>query len=119
MTTIPAQACRTIVSTIRKSAELTGYSCWPKPTPICWQTCIWIPATPDQIAHGKHLVNDYGCASCHEINGIKRPENFAPELTKIGSKPANQLAFANGVPHTLYDYLRREDQAARAHLGLH
>ena len=33
-------------------------------------------ATPDQIAHGKRLVNDYGCASCHEINGVKRPENF-------------------------------------------
>src|SRR5207244_12488376 len=37
------------------------------------------PATPEQIAHGKRLVTDYGCASCHEIGGIKKPENFAPE----------------------------------------
>lgn len=62
-------------------------------------------ATPEQIAHGKRLVNDSGCASCHEVNGLKRPENFAPELTKIGSKPVNQLVFARGVEHTLYAYI--------------
>jgi len=72
------------------------------------------PATPDQVDHGKRLVNEYGCASCHEINGIKRPENFAPELTKIGSKPVNQLAFAAGVPHTLYDYIDAKIRQPRA-----
>ncbi len=72
------------------------------------------PATPEQIAHGKRLVNDYGCASCHEISGVKRPENFAPELTKIGSKPVNQLAFAPGVPHTLYDYIEAKIRQPRA-----
>jgi mono/diheme cytochrome c family protein len=71
-------------------------------------------ATPEQIEHGKRLVNDYGCASCHQINGIKRPENFAPELTKIGSKPANQLAFAPGVRHTLYDYIEAKIRQPRA-----
>ncbi len=62
-------------------------------------------ATPEQIEHGKRLVSDSGCAACHEVNGVKRPENFAPELTKVGSKPVAQLAFAPGVKHTLYDYL--------------
>lgn len=71
-------------------------------------------ASPQQIEHGRRLVNDYGCASCHEINGIKRPENFAPELTKIGSKPVNQLAFAPGVPHTLYDYIDAKVRQPRA-----
>lgn len=71
-------------------------------------------ATPGQIAHGKRLVNDYGCASCHEINGIKRPENFAPELTRIGSKPVNQLAFAPGVDHTLYAYIGAKIRQPRA-----
>jgi len=71
-------------------------------------------ATPEQIAHGKRLVSDYGCASCHEISGIKRPENFAPELTKIGSKPVNQLAFAPGVSHTLYDYIGAKIKQPRA-----
>ena len=63
------------------------------------------PATPEQIAHGKRLVSDYGCASCHEIAGIKKPENFAPELSRIGSKPVTQLVFLPGMQHTLPDYI--------------
>src|ERR1035438_1166813 len=42
------------------------------------------PATPERVAHGKALVTERGCASCHEINGIKKPTNFAPELTVVG-----------------------------------
>ncbi len=57
------------------------------------------PATPAQIEHGKKLVLENGCASCHEINGIKKPENFAPELSRIGSKPLSQLLFVAGVEH--------------------
>lgn len=62
-------------------------------------------ATREQIAHGKTLVTEYGCASCHEINGIKKPENFAPELTRLGSKPITQLVFLPGMAHTLPDYI--------------
>lgn len=72
------------------------------------------PATPEQIAHGKRLVGDYGCASCHEINGIKRPENFAPELTRVGSKPVAQLVFVAGMPHTLADYIGAKIRQPRA-----
>jgi len=63
------------------------------------------PATPEQIAHGKTLATEFGCASCHEINGTKKPENFAPELTRVGSKPTNQLIFLPGMAHTLPDYI--------------
>jgi len=62
-------------------------------------------ATPEQIGHGKRLVSDYGCASCHEIAGIKKPENFAPELSRIGSKPITQLIFLPGMRHALPDYI--------------
>jgi mono/diheme cytochrome c family protein len=62
-------------------------------------------ATKEQIAHGKALVNERGCASCHEINGIKPPDNFAPELTTVGSRSLAKLVFAPGVAHTLPDYL--------------
>jgi len=62
-------------------------------------------ATPEQIAHGKRLVSDYGCASCHEIARIKKPENFAPELSRIGSKPIPQLIFLLGMQHTLPEYI--------------
>ena len=62
-------------------------------------------ATPAQIAHGRQLVTEYGCASCHEINGVKKPENFAPELTRIGSKPTSQILFTTGMKHTHPDYI--------------
>ena len=71
-------------------------------------------ATPQQISHGKMLVNEYGCASCHVINGIKRPDNFAPELTRIGSKSLSLLAFPAGVPHTLADYISAKIRNPRA-----
>ena len=72
------------------------------------------PATPEQIAHGKLLVTDYGCASCHEISGIKKPENFAPELTRIGSKPISQLIFVAGMRHSLPDYITGKLRQPRA-----
>ena len=71
-------------------------------------------ATPGQIAHGKRLVSDYGCASCHEIAGIKKPETFAPELSRIGSKPITQLIFLAGMQHTLPDYIAGKIKHPRA-----
>jgi cytochrome c1 len=72
------------------------------------------PPTPQQIAHGKLLVMNYGCASCHQINGIKKPENFAPELSRIGSKPTTQLLFLPGMPHTITDYIAGKIRAPRS-----
>src|SRR5262249_20380541 len=62
-------------------------------------------ATPEEVARGKTLVQEFGCAACHETSGIKKPANFAPELTRIGSKPVNQLIFVAGMRHTLPDYI--------------
>jgi mono/diheme cytochrome c family protein len=64
------------------------------------------PATPAQIAHGKTLVTERGCASCHEIQGVKKPDNFAPDLTVVGSESLAKIVFAPGVAHTLPDYLQ-------------
>ncbi len=72
------------------------------------------PSTPQQVAHGKRLVSDYGCASCHEIAGIKKPDNFAPELSRIGSKPITQILFLAGMPHTLPDYIAGKIKQPRA-----
>jgi len=72
------------------------------------------PATPDQINRGKLLVTEYGCTSCHEISGIRKPDNFAPELTRIGSKPSSQLIFAPGIEHTLPDYISGKLRQPRA-----
>jgi len=71
-------------------------------------------ATPEQVAHGRRLVSDFGCASCHEIAGIRKPENFAPELSRIGSKPVTQLIFLSGMQHTLPDYIAGKIKNPRA-----
>ena len=71
-------------------------------------------ATPNQVQHGKALVTEYGCASCHEINGIKKPENFAPELSRVGSRSLAVLAFPEGVPRTLPDYIEAKVRNPRA-----
>jgi cytochrome c1 len=71
-------------------------------------------ATPQQVAHGKRLVSDYGCASCHEIAGIKKPENFAPDLSRIGSKPVTQLVFLPGMQHALPDYIATKIKQPRS-----
>jgi mono/diheme cytochrome c family protein len=72
------------------------------------------PATAEQIDHGKRLVNERGCASCHEINGVARPDNFAPELTLVGSRPLAKILFAPGMPHTLPDYIAAKIRQPRS-----
>ena len=63
------------------------------------------PPTPQQIAHGKRLVSDYGCASCHEIAGIKKPEELRP-----GAQPHRQQA-----DHAAYFPARDAAHPARLH----
>ena len=70
--------------------------------------------TPEQIAHGKLLVTEYGCASCHEIRGIKKPDNFAPELTRIGSKALTQIIFLPGMQRALPDYVSAKIRQPRS-----
>ena len=71
-------------------------------------------ASNEQIQHGKTLVNDLGCASCHTLNGVKRPDNFAPELTEVGSRRLARLQFAPGVPHALADYIAAKIRQPRS-----
>jgi len=68
------------------------------------------PATPAQIANGQKLVKERGCTSCHEIEGMSKPENFAPDLTGIGSSSLARIVFAEGVEHTLPDYMEAKIQ---------
>lgn len=62
-------------------------------------------ADADSIARGKKLVTESGCAACHEINGVPTPQNFAPDLTRVGSRPLAQVVFAPGMKHDLPHYI--------------
>jgi len=94
-------------------ATLSGFLLAKKDSDLLTNVHLDAP-TPEQIAHGKRLVSDYGCASCHEITGIKKPENFAPELSRIGSKPVTQLIFLPGMQHALPDYIAGKIKNPRA-----
>jgi mono/diheme cytochrome c family protein len=64
------------------------------------------PATnADSVARGKKLVTEDGCAACHQINGVNPPQNFAPDLTRVGSRALAQVVFAPGMKHNLPDYV--------------
>jgi mono/diheme cytochrome c family protein len=72
------------------------------------------PPEPSQIAHGRALVIERGCAACHVVNGISQPDNFAPDLTRVGSLSLTRVAFAGGTPHTLPDYLAAKIRQPRS-----
>jgi cytochrome c1 len=71
-------------------------------------------ASPQQVAHGRKLIVELGCAACHEINGVQKPENFAPELSTIGSKPLTQIVFLPGMEHTVASYIVAKIRQPRA-----
>ena len=66
------------------------------------------------VARGKKLVADYGCTACHRVNGVNPPESFAPDLSRIGSKPLFQVGFIRGMPETLPDYIAGKIHDPRA-----
>jgi cbb3-type cytochrome oxidase cytochrome c subunit len=57
------------------------------------------------IFSGKKLVQNYGCYSCHSIEGMDSIEPIGAELTEIGSKTTHQLDFGFvKIPHTPWDW---------------
>src|SRR5450755_1931289 len=73
-----------------------------------------LPSDAQSVARGKKLVSDYGCTACHRINGVNPPESFAPDLSRIGSKPLFQVGFLRGMPETLPDYIAGKIRDPRA-----
>ena len=82
--------------------------------PITAPVFILIQQMPKQIGHGRKLIVELGCASCHEINGVQKPENFAPDLSTIGSKPLAQIVFLPGIEHSLPSYVGAKIRQPRA-----
>lgn len=74
------------------------------------------PPAPDSgsVARGMKLVEEYGCAACHEINGVVHPRNFAPNLSRVGSKALAQIVFARDQDKTLPGYLAGKLRDPRA-----
>lgn len=71
-------------------------------------------ATPRQVANGRKLIVELGCAACHQINGVQKPENFAPDLSTIASKPLAQISFLGDIEHTIPAYIVAKIRDPRA-----
>ncbi|HEU4413644.1 MAG TPA: c-type cytochrome [Candidatus Angelobacter sp.] len=71
-------------------------------------------ANAESVARGKKLVTESGCAACHGINGVNPPQNFAPDLSRVGSRALAQVVFAPGMKHNLPDYLEGKIHDPRA-----
>ena len=72
------------------------------------------PANEQQISRGKSLVTELGCAVCHDINGVHRPDNFAPDLAGVGSRPLEKIVFTPGMEHSLPAYLEAKIKNPRS-----
>ncbi len=49
---------------------------------------------PKLAAEGKKVIQNFGCAGCHEIAGLEDEGRIGTELTEEGSKPIERLDFA-------------------------
>jgi mono/diheme cytochrome c family protein len=72
------------------------------------------PPTAQQFAHGRLLVTEMGCAVCHDINGIHRSDNFAPDLTSVGSRPLAKIVFVSGMERTVPAYIEAKIKQPRS-----
>lgn len=61
---------------------------------------------PDYYEKGKGVFEKYNCAGCHQLTGVNKVEEVAPELSHIGSKKIYEIDFGkSGIEQTLPSYL--------------
>lgn len=66
------------------------------------------PPTPDPAYYEKGLAlfKKYNCSGCHELGGMKKAEEMAPELTFIGSKKLYEIDFGkSNIDQSLPSYI--------------
>jgi mono/diheme cytochrome c family protein len=68
-------------------------------------------ATDEEIAAGRRLFAEKGCASCHALKNAGIQKDFGPDLTALGAKNASELEFgAARIPHNLLSYIQTKLQ---------
>ena len=74
-------------------------------------------ADAKNIKRGEALVRKYGCAGCHDIEGMENESRIGVELTTFGSKTVEELAFGNrtDVKHTWDDWTFQKIKSPRGY----
>ena len=80
------------------------------------------PAVIGDVAHGKQLVQQNGCTSCHEIPDVSGPKGMVgPPLTHVASRQIIAGKLPN-TPENLIKYLQNpqstDPQNVMPNLGL-
>ena len=80
------------------------------------------PAVPGDAAHGKQLVQQYGCTSCHDIPNVSGPKGMVgPPLTHLAARQFIGGKLPN-TPENLTRWLQNpqavDPQNAMPNLGL-
>jgi mono/diheme cytochrome c family protein len=64
-------------------------------------------ATTEEIASGKRIFSEKGCASCHAVGSSGTQKDFGPDLSALGSKNVSQLEFGTSkIPRNLISYIQ-------------
>jgi cbb3-type cytochrome oxidase cytochrome c subunit len=64
------------------------------------------PPSSQDLALGKQLYGEKGCASCHLMRGDVPQKDFGPDLSNIGGKNVSQLEFGTSkIPRNLAAYI--------------
>ena len=80
------------------------------------------PAPIGDVTHGRQLVQQYGCTSCHDIPNVSGPRGMVgPPLTHIASRQLIAGKLPN-TPENMIQYLQNpqstDPQNAMPNLGL-
>jgi mono/diheme cytochrome c family protein len=75
----------------------------------------WKPVdSPELINKGKILIQEYRCMGCHEIKGVEKKGEIAPDLSNIGSKTIEDIDFGEtDIPRTVTDYISTKIKTPR------
>jgi mono/diheme cytochrome c family protein len=79
--------------TVEEARDIASYLLTQKHSDAAYDAANFMD-DPKLKAHGKELIQHYGCAGCHEISGLEDEGRIGTELTNEGSKPIERLDFA-------------------------
>jgi mono/diheme cytochrome c family protein len=83
-----------------------------------------VPAAEANVAHGKQLLSERGCVSCHRVSGagLSSPPSNQPAVRTLGLAPDLRFARERSEPSTIVRWLldpqRLKHDAAMPNLGL-
>ena len=95
---------------------LTDYLRSIVPTEEARATVASMSAEEQQLELGRRAIGQYGCYSCHAIEGFEDTPPIGIELSEEGSKLLQRLdfAFVHDIPHTKVDWFKEKLRSPRS-----